>query len=215
VSQNQEILLIHGYGAGIKVPKINFEYGKDMRFDAFKELVENGSTEAFGWSETLIWSLRQYLNPFEHLKLFEKEKEKIENAEMMQDLADFVSQKNYKTVVAHSLGCYLLLEYLKTHQLPPSVQKIIFVQACIPKKYIVSESTKNKLNSLKVLNLWCPWDNALLAYFLTSGSLTHGLTGFRKKDLNIQDKFFPLYKRMNLHRSSICDPRILKLALEE
>lgn len=209
--QKQEILLIHGYGAGIKVPKINFEYGKDMRFDAFRELVENEVAEAFSWSQKSVWKVRQYLNPFEHLKLFNKEKRKIENGEMMQDLADFIHQKKYKTIVAHSLGCYLVLEYLKNHDLPPSVQKIVFVQACVPKKYKISETTKSKLKHLKTLNLWCPWDNALVAYFLVSGNLTHGLTGFNGRNLPIQNKFFPLYKRTNLHRSSICDPKILEI----
>jgi hypothetical protein len=209
--QKQEILLIHGYGAGIKVPKINFEYGKDMQFDAFRGLVESNIAETFSWSQPSIWKVGQYLNPFEHLKLFNNEKKKIENAEMMANLAILLAQKKYKTIVAHSLGCYLLLEYLKTHDLPPSVQKILFVQACVPKKYKISESTKSKLKHLKTLNLWCPWDNALLAYFLTSGNLTHGLTGFSKQHLAIQNRFFPLYKRLNLHRSSICDPKILEI----
>jgi hypothetical protein len=63
------------------------------------------------------------------------------------------------------------------------------VQGCIPLNYNLNNDQIKALESLEVINLWCPWDNALISYLLISGKLTVGLRGFERKYRFIKNQF--------------------------
>jgi hypothetical protein len=204
-------VLIHGYGVGGEYWQFRKPEGKFAGFGAFSELINHEEAGVFRWDEPRQFSFWELFNPFEHLKLYDREKAKSQSSNTHKNLKTFLYQENPEVIVCHSMGCSLLLNYLDTNPLPNSVRHIVFVQGNTSQSRKLPESLQTQLVSkhLHLTNLFCPWDQALWSLVLTKHVVPAGLFGFNNPF--VQNRLFPLYRRLNLHTSSINDPNLFSI----
>jgi hypothetical protein len=93
-------------------------------------------------------------------------------------------------------GSYLFWKYLDKYKEPASI-KIVFVQADM------ADDTKFPLNieNISFLNMFCPWDPALLTSWALHKYRPAGLTGWQQP--HVKNKMLPLFGHWNLHASTI------------
>jgi hypothetical protein len=209
-----QFLLIHGYGVGAQYLSFHQAEGVNAGFGAFDKLIAEGRVGVFRWDIPRYFGYKTVFNPLSHLELYNKERAKAQSIEIHAKLTKTLQETSPENIVCHSMGCHLLMSYLKLNTLPPSVKNIILIQADIPNNTPLSETVESliKAKKLKIINLYCPWDQALLTTLPLHFKLKAGLTGY--KNPQVQNIFFPLYKRTNLHTSSINDPDLVKLVKE-
>ncbi len=198
----KNILLIHGYGVRATYPIIRPKEDKYLGFGGFSNLLEAGNTHLFVWGCAVKYSFLDMLNPFKYLQLYNQEKKLACSKDILQQLHNQIQSQNIQTIVCHSMGGYLVQQYLDSFDLPNSVKKIIIVQADISRM-----SRFNTPNNVSVINLYCPWDQALWESVVVNRYIPAGLFGLTSS--TISNTFFPLYKDINLHESSIKDKNIL------
>ncbi len=195
-----KIVLIHGYGANIDSPfhRIN----QELDFKAFKRHLQNGDAKIYIWSEdTVNLSLFKSLNPFIYQKIYKQDRKKATSNENLKRLHNFLSQEKPEILVCHSLGSHMILSYLEHYQLPANVKKIFLVQADVPHNRKIPDV------HAAIYNVFCYWDVTLVLSMIVNWYIPAGLIGLKNSKNNI---FFPLYKRPNLHLSSIGDTDLLK-----
>jgi hypothetical protein len=197
-------LLIHGYGVRATYPLIRPQADKNLGFGAFEELIATGKAQLFVWGKETNYSLLDTINPFKYLQLYKEEKIIASAKSLLQSLHNYIQTHNISTIVTHSMGGYLLQQYLGMFDLPSSVTTIIIVQADIARN-----AQFNIPQNVQGSNLFCPWDQALWESVVVNRYIPAGLFGANSK--NIKNIFFPLYKDINLHESSIKDTNILRL----
>lgn len=193
-------VLIHGYGANIDSPfhKINPE----LDFQAFERHIKEDKAKIYIWCEnTIRLGLLESFNPFIYQKIYRQDKTKATSDENFQKLHDFLIQEQPEILVCHSLGCHMILSYLEHYQLPGSVKKVFLIQADIP------HNRKIPQIHATIYNVFCYWDVTLVLSMVVNLYIPAGLIGLKNCQNNI---FFPLYKRPNLHLSSIGDKNLLK-----
>ena len=157
------------------------------------------------------FNLSEFLNPHKHLSLYKLEESKSQSKKTHDELHLELSKSLPNCVVCHSMGSQLLISYLQSHTVPDSVSYIVFVQANISSKQQLPKYLKKLLESkkIKLINLYCPWDQALMSLIFLRGFVPAGMIGLKHKQ--IHNIFFPLYKLPNLHTSSIRDSKLTKL----
>jgi hypothetical protein len=210
------LLLIHGFGTHINK---TLDY---CGFDAFQNQLNSGSAKTFIWGKFEMFRWYDYLNIFKYSKLFFHEKYLTKNHQILNNLQQHLLKNSINTIVTHSLGTMLLLEYLyQGLPLPVTLKNIYITQGCVDRTINLELINNNYKNQppVKIVNLYCPYDNALLVNMLVLWQVTSGLFGFKNlknqnkanQFLTISNKFWPLYRRFNLHRSTICDPNFATL----
>jgi hypothetical protein len=214
---DKKLLLIHGYGQSY-LKSLLGRFGlnitlKSYSFKAFRQLIEKGNAKVFVWHHEIESEIFQYFNPFYVYKnLYITEKEKSVSTDIQKQLTFELQSQKPEIIVCHSLGCYLLLNYLDKYNLPASVKKIFLVQGDFSTNYSLTNPDlikKLENKELEIINCYCPWDPILHISKLTSVSYRPaGVYGF-KNEL-VTNKLFPLYKAINLHNSSIEDKNLVK-----
>jgi hypothetical protein len=206
-----DYLLIHGYGVGAQYLNFHLAEGVNAGFGAFDKLIAEGRAGVFRWDIPKYYEYNTIFNPLNHLALYNQERAKAQTKETHAELAKMQRDSNPETIVCHSMGCHLLISYLKHNTLPTSVKNIVLIQADIPDDTLLPDTIEKSIcdKKLKILNLYCPWDQALLTTLPLHFKLKAGLTGY--KNPLVQNIFFPLYKRSNLHTSSINDSNLIGL----
>jgi hypothetical protein len=206
-----QFLLIHGYGVGAQYLSFHQAEGVNAGFGAFDKLITEGRVGVFRWDISKYFGYNTMFNPLNHLELYNQERAKAQSIEIHAKLTKTLLQTSPETIVCHSMGCHLLMSYLKLNILPDSVKTIVLIQADIPNDTPLSKIVESQIRAkkLKIINLYCPWDQALLTTLPLHFKLKAGLTGY--KNPLVQNRSFPLYKRSNLHTSSINDPDLVKL----
>jgi hypothetical protein len=209
-----KIVLINGYATNLTCPRISYKIGTNCGFDAFEELIKNGNAKTFRWGKTLECNVLEYLSPIFQWKLFLEEKQLAKNKEQLSQLHTFLVQNKPTTIVCHSLGTELFFNFSNQFELPKSINKVIFVQGALQMSLIQNQESQFwsqiKNNKIELTNCYCPYDNALVShFFLSKFKNTIGTQSVRS--ILVKNKLFPLYKKFNLHTSSICDLDILKI----
>ncbi len=207
-------LLIHGYGVGLQYSFLKQAEGINAGFGAFNEFISSGEARVFRWDIPRRLNLMESINPLVNLGHYHKELDKARNKETHQALQQVLDETEPETIICHSAGSFLLYSYLQEYTLPSSVTNIVFIQSNIPRDCPIPEYLVSKLNQKQItmLNLYCYWDQALWSLFLVHQYIALGLWG--SKNPLIHNIFFPLYKRFNLHTSSINDKGILRVIEE-
>lgn len=200
-----KMVLVHGFGIGITAPFFRPGFGNHAGFAAFKKLIACGEAVVFSWGIKKPVGLWQILNPFFWRGIYEKEKILSQVVTTHQQFCEFLFHEQPEIIVAHSMGCYLLNEYLNKNFLPPSVKKIVFVQADL--------SNKIKLNfSLPILNLYCPWDPTLWLSVLYNRAWRGGLSPINNS--LVKNVFLPLWRLPNLHNGILRTRHLKKIVLD-
>lgn len=207
------IVLIHGFATGIGYSVFRPARGEDAGFSAFRSDIESGDAKAFRWDIKENASFFQSLNPFYTWDVYRREKKTARDPETFQHLVDFFSRGQPKTIICHSMGCSLLVEYLKHKKLPMSVRHVIFNQADVPASgttFPAEIELRIRQKNLFITNTYCPWDPSLWCSMLIGGSLKAGLVGFRHP--LVKNHMFPLFRSLNLHMSALRDEGFRDLA---
>lgn len=207
-------LLIHGYGVGLQYSFLKKEEGVNAGFGAFDDLIISGEASVFRWDIPRKLTFFEAINPIINLQHYKKEVAKAQNKITHKALEQELDTQQPEIIVCHSTGSLLLYSYVENYTLPSSVTKIVFIQSNIARDCPIPKYLISKLNQkqMTMFNVYCYWDQALWSLFLVHQYISLGLWG--SKHPLIHNIFFPLYKRFNLHTSSINDKRILKVIEE-
>jgi hypothetical protein len=195
-----KIALLPGFAVGL-TSSLRPSLGPTAGFRAFASLIQSGEAAVFPWRiERRVppWIL---LNPFFLRAHYRAELALAGAATTHRRLADFLAKEKPAVVVCHSMGCFLLNEYLKENSLPSSVKNIVMVQSDLP------VTAKANGRAPAVYNLYCPWDPTLLISLMNSEVLRAGQTSWRQP--HVRNILFPLRRPFNLHTSSIRDPKLV------
>lgn len=204
------IVFIHGFATGVRFSFFREAKGLDGGFAAFRSLIEWGVGKVFRWGMEGDASFWEALNPWFHLKLYERERVMAGGFAVQQRLAHFLEEERPEVIVCHSMGCYLLWEYLRRFELPSSVETVIFQQADIGLSELGLFPGRE---GVRFLNLYCPWDLSLLASWFLWGDRRLGL--WRVSSRMFEQRFFSLWKPFNLHTSGLRDQRLVQLIQPE
>jgi hypothetical protein len=201
-------LLIHGYGIGLQYSFLKSAEGENAGFGAFDDLIEAGEAKVFRWEMSRKLNFWETINVKTSIKQYNDEMLKIENQEVYDSLQKELTLTQPEAIVCHSAGGFLLLRYLTNHILPSSVKKIVFIQSNIPQDMVFPDYLQKKLQQkeIKLINLYCYWDQALWSLVIIGRQISIGLLG--SNNTYVKNIFFPLYKGVNLHTSSINDTKI-------
>ena len=207
-----KIAIIHGYAADMEMGWLRPRLGYDAGFSAFRPLLDSGEAVMFRWGEHMSFSSIHYINPFTHLQVYRSEKSKVVSDKLQRELTAFLDKERPDTLVCHSMGSYLLVNYINKFGLPDCVRKVVFVQADIPVGMGIThpdiiKRVENK--ELSVYNYHCWWDITLVSSMIINGYVPLGLTRSRAGYVN--NRFFPLNKKINLHMSSMNDRKLIEL----
>jgi hypothetical protein len=207
-------LLIHGYGIGLQYSFFKSAEGENAGFGAFDDLIIAGEAKVFRWEIARKLSFRESINLKLNIKQYDIEMLKTENQEVYHRLQKELGLTKPEIIVCHSAGSSLLLNYLTNHTLPSCVKKIVFIQSNIPQDMVFPDYLQEKLQQkkIKLLNIYCYWDQALWSLVFIGRQISIGLLG--SKNTYVKNIFFPLYKTLNLHTSSINDTKIFPFIKE-
>jgi len=194
------LVLVHGYGIGKIAPQLIKEAGVTGGFDGFRESVEKGDAFVFRWDVKVRCKIWDFINPIAEYNLYKRERKLAESTDIHAIFHTFLLEHAPKTIVCHSLGCYLLLNYLRKYDLPHSVTRVVFVQADLSR----SAESIDKLSEkhIALINYYCPWDYVLLSSVLFNKYIPAGLFGLSGS--YVFNKFHPL-RGLLIHVSSIRD----------
>lgn len=200
-----KVVLIHGYGSHLTTPLFRPTFGPCSVFTAFREMIKNKEAAVFHWGLKRHVNLFQILNHLFLINHYEDEKLLAQSHETHKQLQNFFEQKKPEIIVCHSMGCFLLNNYLKNFVLPKSVRIVIFSQS----DDIVFPKISESLNSCNFLiqNLYPPWDPTLLFSSIYNKKWRAGLRPTRQN--KIKNIFFPLRLPVNLHTSAVRDRRLV------
>jgi hypothetical protein len=207
-------LLIHGYGIGLQYSFFKSAEGENAGFGAFDDLIIAGEAQVFRWEIARKLSFIESINLKLNIKQYDIEMLKTENQGVYHRLQKELELTRPEIIVCHSAGSSLLLNYLTNHILPSCVKKIVFIQSNISRNRFFPEYLQAKLQKkeIKLINLYCYWDQALWSLILIGRHISIGLLG--SKNTYVKNIFFPLYKTLNLHTSSINDIKIFPFIKE-
>jgi hypothetical protein len=197
-----KILLIHGYAAGI-APYSN---SAQATFKAFDKMIEAKDAVVFYWALKKTLNIFQFMNPAEQLNVYKLEKEKAQSGALQEELKNTLDVHKPEVIISHSMGAFLLVEFINKHGLPSHVKKIVFVQADISHRFEITDYKTNERlqkGELKWINYYFPLDSALWSSSILNRYIPAGL----KKCMNrhIESKRFISFKKLNPHLSTICD----------
>lgn len=197
-----DIVLIHGYGVGLSPSKHPLE--NHLGFAGFYELLLKKSVAIFSWYQEENHSPLYFFNPSNHYQVYKKEKSAAISEAVFKNLGAYLEKEQPTTLVCHSLGALLLLSYITNHSLPTSVKKVVLVQGDVSNDLVQVTSAKslNKLTSeVNVINIYCPWDPALITSKVLHHYTPAGLTPINHPQ--IKNKLIPLFGHWNLHTATI------------
>jgi predicted alpha/beta hydrolase family esterase len=207
-----EIVLIHGYAAGLEALPFK-KTREDYEFTGFDKYLKNKLAVIFQWEIGQKLNHYQMVNPLTYRKLYMEEKAKAADPQTHQRLAEFLETHQPKKILAHSMGCYLILEYLKTHNFPESITSTIFVQADLPQNFEINNQTVQKKLQEKTFQWWnfyCQNDPTLILSSALNRYAPAGLWGALNSF--VQNKNFDLNSkhRNNLHLDSLSNPKFVE-----
>lgn len=202
MNSQKKILLVPGYGTGV-LRSVFKQHVSELRgFEIFK----NTSTQVFCWGRDDNYSFLQAINPKIAIDLYFIEREMVYGDELQKQYLKYLRTHKPQVIVAHSMGTVLTLEILKKHRLP-FVKKIIFVQSDIRFDYENQNALQKISEQYDLHNVWCFWDQALLTSVVLNRLIPLGL----RPAPYFTNHFIPLWRTLNLHESSINDPKLLEL----
>lgn len=222
--KKQKILLIHGFGTSVKNEIMSLTskgfLGKNLdyrEFTAFNHLVKEGNALVFRWNDQfLATKIKDFTSIEKYIDLYRREKSKAVAESTQDSLRKMIDDNNPEIIVCHSMGCFLLLNYLEKNKLNKSVRKIFLVQGDFSRKHQIENKDILKgieENNLRIINVYCPWDTTLMVSpFVNRLTLPAGLS--RMRNPYIVDVLFPLSNNLNLHNSSIKSRDLLDFVLK-
>ncbi|HPF94935.1 MAG: hypothetical protein KC582_04560 [Candidatus Magasanikbacteria bacterium] len=210
------IALIPGFATEATFSVFRSAMPADAGFTAFKNGVDRGEVKVFRWGIERYFSLSQIMMGLPLLALYREEEQRILELERLQQLYSFLEDNVIETIVCHSLGCRYVLEMMNTLGIPETVKNIYFVQADIEHEKRVKHDLvidRLTLGTLSLTNIYCPWDQSLMASSLLQRKSRYGM----RKILHspIKNVLIPLKTLPNLHTCSMKSETLRTIVYQE
>ncbi|MEI6729187.1 MAG: hypothetical protein WCK98_06110 [bacterium] len=211
-----KILYIHGYSTKtthLFRPKAWSE--KEICNTIFElKKQQPAEIDFFHWGWSLKLSKLQYFNPFQHLKVYLTERKMAKSKGLLNRLHQTINTYQPEVIICHSMGSFVLLNYLNKFGKPDSLKKIVTMQADFPRSYKLSQDIEQSLESkeLKFYNIYCPWDELLPLSMAINLKPPAGMFGMANK--NVQNILFPLYDDLDFHNSILNSTRAARFLKE-
>jgi pimeloyl-ACP methyl ester carboxylesterase len=205
----QKIVFIHGYGKSLTFSGDNDHSA--CGFHTFAEEISQATHAAFDWSYKQKRAPLAALNPLAHLELYRRERELAHSSTTQAALHTFLIKENAQAVVCHSLGAQLALNTFTRHGVPPGLRTIIFAAADISELEPLSFLSAATSPPLRCVNIFCPWDQALLTSLVMHRRIPAGLSGL--KHPLFTNIFYPYHHGPNLHQDIWRDNRFKTMLL--
>jgi pimeloyl-ACP methyl ester carboxylesterase len=197
--------LIHGYGKSLDL--FDSKIPANGGFDIFDEEIAHKEAYPYIWAITVDRKRLSHLNPFAQLQLYYAERKKASSDKELKKLYASLEKNQPKIIIAHSTGARLIMNYLKQHSLPRSVESLVFVQADISER----EWQKVALPlRIRFHSFWCWWDQALISSMILNRYLPMGL--YSQKPYS---RFYPLRMLPNPHQDIWRDEKFKQLLQKE
>lgn len=200
-------VFIHGYGTNVS-SKLQKPLSKHKGLKVAKDLK---AFEAFEWSIPATFSDEQTHNPLSYLDLYLKEHRKSKQITTHQSLKKFFDRTNPTTIICHSLGCELLLNYLENYNVPTNVKEVVFLQ---PNTSALRQITNTQFiaqvesEKISAITYFCPWDITLMIGSIVNCQISAGLFGFWTGPFS--NIFLPAISAANPHTACLSEPKLLK-----
>ena len=200
-----KILLIHGSSIGVTYSFLRGDRSIDGGFYAFQKSILLKDISLFSWYlKKQHFTFLQSINPWTSAKLYLQERDQIQSSVNIAKLESKLKADNPQIIVAHSLGCHYLLNYLNSKGLPSSVTRICLINSEAPHNLNVSNQQiieRIQAGSLVIDNYFFSWDLTLLSSTLLTGQFCGGILGSRSPHIRNHFKFIPSFS--NWHNSMI------------
>ena len=215
-ASSRKIGLIPGFATEAAFSIFREALDDDAGFNAFRGEIIRGDVKIFRWGIRRYVPFRDLIQVLPVLRLYREEERRALSKEWQEKLYQFLYESQIETVICHSLGSRFLFDMINTLGLPKNVRKIIFVQADIDQKQRIQDtSVLKRINQqdLVLMNIYCPWDQSLLASSLLQRKTRFGMRKVHHS--SIQNLFLPLTTFPNLHTSSMKSERLKQIAHQD
>jgi len=204
-------ILIHGFGqAAHFFPFRNIKMDEEI-FPVFTKEIQQKNAVVFNWAHNWPMNFNSFLGAKSFQKLYFIEREIAKSRATLQKLEKLIEANNPSVIVAHSMGCFLLLEYFKNHKPNKNLKKICFIQADISNESDIPKNLKTAVQQQKlaIINAYCYWDQALLYSSILHKKPRAGLTGWKHE--NVENRFVALLDFPNPHEDILRNKKVKKL----
>lgn len=191
-------------------------FGRHAGFRGIVDEINQGTASLFRWGVMDTPSWIDPISPAAYYRLYRTEESLAASQQTQSMLYQRIVDEASSTLVAHSLGCRLLLNTINTIGLPPSIKRIVFLQADFDHTASMTNAdTLDRLTnrSLTLHHYHCAWDPSLAASAILHRTPRAGMLPWRQA--NIHNHFFPLLRPINLHTSPLRDRTFLQSLIDE
>ena len=150
----------------------------------------------FWFDKIQDWNFWKSINPVSTTKLYLYERKQIQDPKKINQLKKEIFRQQPSVIIAHSLGCHYLMNYINGQDLPSSVKNIYLINSETPYNFeITNPDLIKKLESdtLKIDNYFFSWDFTLMSSTLFTGVICSGIIGFSSPYINNHFKFIPSF----------------------
>lgn len=203
-----DLLLIHGFAIGLDTwfhPQKNHLAG----FEVFADDIESGNARVFRWTAEQKPSFFASLNPLFYREYYRQERQKAQDIVTLRDLHRVIDESQPRVIVCHSMGCYLLLQYVLRFNLAPSVKKVVFIQADCSVKEMKQSNIASE--AAKLINVYRFFDPSLWISTMYHRTLRMGL--YAPKLPNLSCIYHPSYVQLNPHTSALSDKKLKNILM--
>lgn len=203
-----DLLLIHGFAIGLDTwfhPKKNHLAG----FEVFADEVVSGKAKIFRWTAEQKTPFFVSWNPFFYRTYYLNEREKAQDIATLRDLHRVIHEAQPETVICHSMGSYLFLQYVKRFNLPVCVKKVVFIQADCSKTDLLLADISTEIAPF--INVYRFFDPSLWVSSLYHRALRIGL--YKLSLPNMKSIYLPSMSWLNPHTASLYDKKLKRLIM--
>jgi hypothetical protein len=168
--------LIHGYGVGASYNILGYKT-KPAKFN-HSGFIAYPDAYVFNWFTEKNFGFLETVNLLSHYRLYKYE-QKIANSKSLQArLNKELELKNPETIICHSMGCFLLLEYFRSYKPCSNLKRVILLQGDYSSSYNLPKSlTESK--QIEIFNFYNWLDQALFQSSVLSLNLKAGQIGWK------------------------------------
>jgi hypothetical protein len=172
---------IHGFATNLTHTFKPRKFEENELFPAILRIIPKSQFYPFLWGKDLALKWWQLVNLTHFSKLYWLERSMAADELLLERLKKELEQRKPKVILAHSMGCFLFLNYVQKFGAPDFVEKIVFFEADIDYNFKLPESLVAKIKSkqLKIYNYHCFWDDSLFMSSLLHFKFRAGNLGFK------------------------------------
>ena len=213
-----KVFLIHGSMVGVpsfyKSPQAITQQLEDGMYSIFREELKSNNPDYHLYKWMPPHEASERLNPAADLESYYKEQAMILTDQLQKSLSIELNSHMPTVIVAHSMGCELLINMINNYSLPESVQSIITINSDSPEdKRILDTDVINRLKSkdLKFINLHSITDITLMTSVVLNKMVPRaGLKGYTSK--LVENRSINIFGNHNL---SLTMPEVKQIILDQ